>query len=247
MKKQIMAAVFVLAVLISANAAIAKTHRVAIDVTVQRCTPFSCRNVRTTWVVTAVAIGNIGDQEYLVLNHHSFAGTPKTSRGVTEKIVRIHGITVKTPDAGDFVAKLVGTSKVYGGNGDLALLSVKSARRWRSWELLDAKSLGSGLPARGSAVTVEGYPMGRFSRRGANVVGYTKEAGIQTTGLLGQGGSGSAIAYNGKLAGIAWGSMWDRSFGTFATPSTDVIEFVRGKLGRIPGDDAPAGLLSVLR
>lgn len=221
--KAIVAAVLV-ATLGIQSSAWARVHRVAVDVTVQRCTAGTCRVVRTTWEGSAVAIGRIDGREYLLTCEHLFGGVGG------ETVRRVHGITIKTPDAGDFVATYHGGRNTTGTDGvDLALLSVESRRTWNALPIATRRPVG------GSAVTVEGYPGGRWRRRGTNIISHTTAWGVHGVGLAVDGESGGAIIHDGKLAAILWGSRVGRTLGTFGTDCVHISRFVRGTLGKLPG------------
>jgi hypothetical protein len=231
MLKAIVAA-FVL--LLAVAEADGQVHRIAVDVTVQRCTALTCKISRQTWAGTAVAIGRHGGREYLLTCQHLFEGGNYGTHTIAVR--KLHNVTITTSDAGSFVGKYVAGRDTKGTDGvDLALIVVESKKAWESYDVIE-----NGLPPGGAAVTVEGFPSGRWRRRGSNVTGYTRPFGLHATGNAQTGESGGAIVYGGKLAAILWGSRAGLKTGTFGTHGVEIAKFVRGNLGKLPGEGVAA-------
>jgi len=215
--------------LVAQAAADAGVHRLAVDVTVQRCTALTCKVGREKWQGSVIAIGRRDGVEYFLTNRHAFVGG-KYFGGVSVTVRQIHSIKIETFDAGSFDAELVGSRDGKGVDGvDLALLSVRSSKRWNSY------AVASTAPSPKDEVSVEGWPGGRYKRRSAVVSGFTREYGMRTSGIAKQGESGGAVLFRGELAGVVWGSRVGLVSGTYATPAPDVRRFLLAEIGFVPG------------
>ncbi len=214
----------------------ARVHRVEVDLTVQRCNASGCKVSRTKWFGTAVAIGRKDGREYLLTNAHILGSTAEKDYGsgptaYKEKVLQIHTIKIITSDTGDWLARDHGGRDGKGTDGvDLHLLSVQSEKTWNSFEIET-----EALPAGGESVDVVGFPRGEFGKRNDTVVGYLEQYGIILRTKATFGESGGAIVNDGKLVGVVWGNKAGRRTGTFGTHSLKVAEFVRTKLGSLPG------------
>jgi hypothetical protein len=201
------------ALLVVSGTAVAQVHRIAVQSSGSKY-----------WNKgTAVAIGRIDGREFLLTNEHLFEVRGK-------KIVR-PVVKIETLDAGTFPAIYHGGSETKGSTGvDLALVSVRSRKPWKSYVVSDS------VPTAGETVTIEAFPFGKFRRRRSTVSGYNRRHGLRSSGTAQPGESGGAILHGGKLVALVWGNQYGDLRGTFGTQAIRIATFVRERFSGMYGE-----------